>query len=172
MPRTTDFSAIVCSIARAADVVGPSWVPLILRDVYCGITRFEDLRADLGVARAVLSARLTQLVDDGLLEQVAYQESPPRHEYRLTPMGLDLIPVLMALMAWGDRWLDGGDGAPMALRHQACGQAMTPTVACDRCGEPLAADGVDPEPGPGGRTGPGTALIGSVVMGRHRDQQS
>ena len=103
-----------CSIARSLDVMGDRWSILILRDTFRGIRRFEEIRRDLEIPRAVLSDRLSALVEAGVLEKRMYMEHPPRHEYRLTDMGRELSPVLVGLMQWGDRWL--GDGrAPTVL---------------------------------------------------------
>ena len=122
----TDFGDFHCSIARTVDVVGERWTPLILRDVMLGVTRFDDIQRDLGVARNVLAARLDALVEDGILERRAYQEHPVRHEYVLTEKGRELATALLAMMAWGDRWESGGDGPPVQLRHEALRRAHRP----------------------------------------------
>jgi DNA-binding HxlR family transcriptional regulator len=128
-----------CSIARSLDIVGEWWTPLILRDIFQGLRRFEEIQADLGIARNILSDRLSTLVERGVLERCLYQESPDRHEYRLTEMGADFYPVLAALMNWGDRWLAGEAGPPVRVVHLACQQEMQPTLTCSACGEPLSA---------------------------------
>jgi DNA-binding HxlR family transcriptional regulator len=163
MPQPTDFGTITCSIARAFGLLGESWTPLIIRDVYCGVVRFDDLCEDLGVARSVLARRLTRLVDAGVLSRERYSHTHPRDEYRLTTMGFDLVPAVMAIMAWGDRWLDEGGGPPARLKHDRCGQDMVPTVCCSACGEPLHADEVTPHPGPGAHRGFGTMLVGLAM---------
>ncbi len=160
--RRTSFADMSCSIARTLEVIGDWWTPLILRDVYLGLTRFDQMQRNLGLSRKVLAARLDALVDDRLLERRAYQERPVRHEYVLTDKGRDLAPVLMALMAWGDRWTAGDAGPPMRLRHDSCGEWTTPTITCSECGEPLTADEVTVAPGPGGRVGPGTREIAAA----------
>jgi len=157
--QRTPFAEMACSIARSLDVAGEWWTPLVVRDVFLGITRFDALQRNLGLSRKVLSQRLETLVAHGVLERVAYQERPPRHDYLLTDKGRELAVVLMALMAWGDRWTGPGDGPPMLLRHAGCGELTTAEVRCARCGEPLAAEDVVVEGGPGGRAGPGTAAI-------------
>lgn len=126
-----------CSIARALGVVGERWTLLILREIFGGAARFDDLRGALGISRNVLSARLDGLVVDGVLEKVAYQDRPVRFEYRLTRKGRDLYPVLLSLLRWGDRWLTGDHPPPLTLIHRGCGKAVTPEMACDHCGEPL-----------------------------------
>ena len=94
-----------CSIARALELVGERWTLLIIRDAFLGLRRFEQLQDSLGIARNVLTDRLNRLVDEGILERVAYSERPPRFEYRLTEKGRDLRVALLALMQWGDRHL-------------------------------------------------------------------
>src|SRR5438309_1962844 len=124
---------------------------LIMRSVFMGVARFEDLHRDLGIARNVLADRLDSLVERGLLERRAYQERPVRHEYVLTEKGQDLLAPLLAIMAWGDRWESGEAGAPVELRHDGCGEVTRPEVVCSCCGEPLTADTVTAHAGPGGR---------------------
>ena len=135
----TSLADVTCSIARSMEVIGDAWTALILRDVSCGITRFEQLTEDLGVSRKTLAARLERLVGDGILERRAYSEHPPRHDYLLTDKGRDLQPVLLALMAWGDRWAAGREGPPARVYHERCGQHVA-------CLEPARQD-VLPQPG-------------------------
>lgn len=140
-----------CSIARSLDIVGEWWTPLILRDVFAGKRRFEEIQADLGIARNILSDRLSTLVERGLLEKRLYQESPDRYEYRLTEMGVDFFPVLVALTSWGDRWLAGEEGPPVRYLHD--GHDAAPVLACGTCGEPVSAREVVAHKGPGWRGG-------------------
>jgi DNA-binding HxlR family transcriptional regulator len=168
MPKT-DFSEFTCSIARTVDVVGERWVALILRDVVLGVTRFDDMQRDLGVARNVLADRLDALVQDGILERRPYQDKPVRHDYLLTEKGRELATTLLALMAWGDRWAAGGDGPPVRLLHEACGEHTDPSLTCSCCGEPLRLDDLTAEAGPGGKVGPGTMVVGErLAAGPHR----
>lgn len=145
--QRTRFADQPCSLARALDAVGEWWSFLILRNVFYGIRRFDPLRRSLGISRKVLAGRLETLVARGILERREYQSRPPRSEYRLTPMGVDLFPVLMALSRWGDRWLDGGEGAPLQFRHSRCGRLSQARVVCS-CGEELGAHNVRPVLGP------------------------
>ncbi len=138
-----------CSIARSLDIVGEWWTPLILRDVFTGLRRFEEIQADLGIARNILSDRLSTLVDRGVLEKQRYQEAPDRYEYRLTEMGVDFYPVLAALMRWGDRWLADGEGPPVVLRHEACRHETQLQFTCSHCGGDLTARDVRAVQGPG-----------------------
>jgi len=149
--KRTQFADQPCSVARAMDIVGELWAFMIIRNVFLGVRRFEGLRANLAISRKVLTDRLELLVARGILDRRQYQDRPPRHEYRLTPMGVDLFPVLMALARWGDRWLDAGAGAPIEFVHRKCGQATTARVVCAHCGEDIGAHNVQPRLGPGGQ---------------------
>ena len=124
--QRTDFQAMPCSIARTLAVVGEPWTPLILRDIVFGITKFDELQRDLGVATNILTDRLTTLVEHGLLTREPYQHRPLRYRYELTEKGADLLPVLLALMRWGDRWTAGPAGPPVTMVHHGCGQADHP----------------------------------------------
>jgi DNA-binding HxlR family transcriptional regulator len=148
--KRTQFADQPCGVARAMDIVGELWAFMIIRDVFLGVRRFEGLRANLRISRKVLTERLELLVARGILERRQYQDRPPRHEYRLTPMGVDLFPVLMALARWGNRWLAGAAGAPIEFVHRKCGHVTSARVVCNTCGEDLGAHNVQPQLGPGG----------------------
>src|SRR5438105_9745 len=120
--QRTNFGDMACSIARTLDVIGEPWSPLILRDVYVGIDRFEQIQADLGISRKVLTERWKWLVESGILERRQYEPRPPRSEYALTVKGAELVDLLMVMVAWGDKWLAGKAGPPVLYRHHACGQ--------------------------------------------------
>ena len=126
------------------EILGERWTVLILREAFYGVRRFSDMQRNLGIARNILSARLQTLVASGVLERRRYDDSE-RHEYRLTPMGKDLYPALVAIMSWGDAHLAGDEGPPVALRH-TCGHVADPQIVCGHCGEPLRARDVTPEP--------------------------
>jgi DNA-binding HxlR family transcriptional regulator len=129
------FTGARCPIARSLDLVGEWWSILILRDAFRGVRRFEAFQESLGIARNMLSRRLKQLVEAGLLELRPYSERPPRHEYRLTDKGRDFYPVLVTLMAWGDRWVAQADGArPLSRRS---GRPLDPVVIDRTTGEPI-----------------------------------
>lgn len=163
--KRTDFAAIACSIARSAAIIGDEWALLVLRDVTLGLRRFDELQRDLGVATNVLTDRLERLTRAGVLRRDLYQQHPARFEYALTDKGSELVPILLALTEWGDRWEAGEAGPPLTIRHQTCGQRSHAVVTCDACGEPLTQDTVTYRPGPGGRTAPGTALIAGQLRG-------
>ena len=145
---------MTCSIARSLAVAGEPWSPLVLRDVWVGIRRFDDIQRDLGISRKVLAERLRHLVDSGMLERRPYSERPPRHEYVLTPKGFEFVDVLMAMAAWGDRWTAGDAGPPALRRHRKCGEITQIDMHCSVCGEVLSASDVDVEPGPGAAAQP------------------
>jgi DNA-binding HxlR family transcriptional regulator len=112
-----DYEGQDCSIARALEVVGERWTLLIVRDVFLGLRRFDELQENLGIARNVLTERLNRLVDEGILERVRYSERPERFEYRLTAKGRDLNIALTALRQWGDAYLS--EKPPRILRRKA-----------------------------------------------------
>ena len=114
-----------CGMARAIDMVGDRWVLLVLRELFYGVRRFDDLEADTGAPRAVLSQRLRSLVSNGLADRIPYKEegSRTRYEYVLTPKGRDLGVVVAALTEWGDRHLRN-DPAPVEFIDAAGGAAL------------------------------------------------
>lgn len=157
--RRTSFTDFHCSLARAVEVMGDWWTPLIVRDLYLGLDRFDDLVTNLGISRNLLTDRLGDLVVNGLVARETYLRRPVRYRYQLTEKGADLVPVIVALTAWGDRWESPAGGPPVTFRHGR--HACIPTVACDRCREPLSTRNLQVRPGPGGREDRGTMLIGS-----------
>lgn len=147
--RWSDVGKQPCSVARALSVVGDPWTLVILREAFLGARRFDEFRQRVGAARPIVAARLAGLVASGVLERRRYQDRPPRDEYVLTEKGRDLMPVMMALVAWGDRWLDDGRGRPVDFVHDACGQRTTAVATCSECGEPLEPEQLRAGPGPG-----------------------
>jgi DNA-binding HxlR family transcriptional regulator len=138
-----------CSIARSLAVVGDRWTLLILRDAFLRVRRFDDFEKSLKIARRVLSERLALLVDEGILAKVPYQERPTRYEYRLTEKGLELFPVILSLVHWGDRHYSAKDGPPLLHRHQACGHDFRSVLTCSECGQAVGPREVTVHPGPG-----------------------
>lgn len=141
------YDGQVCSVARTLELVGERWTILIVRDAFRGIRRFDDFQRSLGVARNVLQGRLERLVEHGILKRVRYQERPERFEYRLTEKGIDLWPVVVALLSWGDRHL-APDGPPVVLEHRGCGGTVNDRRICDACGAHLEAREVQMRSGP------------------------
>jgi DNA-binding HxlR family transcriptional regulator len=155
----TNFGGMHCSIARSAHVVGEPWTSLILRDLLLGFTQFERIRADLGISTNVLSDRLRTLVDHEVVERRPYGGHPDRFEYSLTPKGLDAISVVLALLAWGDRWEADPAGEPTQVVHERCGRPTHAVAHCSECGEALLLDELTYHQGPGSAQGPGTHLL-------------
>ncbi|RJL32046.1 winged helix-turn-helix transcriptional regulator [Bailinhaonella thermotolerans] len=142
-----------CSIERTLRVLGEKWTFLVLREAFSGVRRFADMQARTGAPRQVLSARLAKLVEEGMLRKVPYQEPGQRQrdEYRLTEKGLDLYPIMISLMAWGDKYL-AEDGAPVLITHRDCGAPVALELHCAD-GHPVAGPReVTPLPGPGATT--------------------
>ena len=143
------YDGLVCSIARALEVIGDRWTMLVVRDAFLGVRRFDEFQRSLGIARNVLTDRLARLVADGILQRRRYQERPERFEYSLTPAGLDLWPVLIGLLTWGDKHRPEKAGPPRLMRHRGCGGAITAAATCAVCGAPLPPSEIETELGPG-----------------------
>jgi DNA-binding HxlR family transcriptional regulator len=137
-----------CSVARTLEIAGEWWTFLILRDLFQGVRRFDDMQRRTGIARNILSDRLRTLVEHGIIERRLYQERPERFEYRLTEKGIDLYPVLVTLMAWGDRWAAGEEGPPVILNHKGCGHDVMPGLSCPDCGQAIGARDMTWRPSP------------------------
>jgi DNA-binding HxlR family transcriptional regulator len=146
-----DYDTANCSIGAALAVVGEKWSFLVLREAFNGIRRFDDMQRRTVAPRQVLSSRLARLVDEGILRKVPYQEpgQRPRSEYRLTEKGIELFPVVAALMAWGDKYATGPAGPAVELTHRDCGAPVSVQLACDDGHILGSARDVTPLPGPG-----------------------
>lgn len=144
----SDYDGQVCSAARALEVVGQRWTLLIVRDLTLGIVRFDDLVASVGVTRSILTKRLGHLEEHEIVARELYQQHPPRYEYRLTPKGEGLLPVLAGLLDWGHRHYPDPAGPTRLLEHAGCGGPVHDRTVCDRCGEQVAPHAVIPVPGP------------------------
>jgi len=152
-PWIMDYDSANCAIGAAVDIIGERPTFLVLREAFNGVRRFDDMRRRTGMPRQVLSDRLARLVREDLLRKVPYQDAGQRtrHEYRLTPKGLDLYPVLVALMEWGDRHALGSAGPQVALRHRDCGEPVRLQLSCQAGHVLESAREVTPVPGPGAR---------------------
>ncbi|MFF3464273.1 winged helix-turn-helix transcriptional regulator [Streptomyces sp. NPDC001984] len=147
-----DYATQECSIARALEVVGERWTLLVVRDAIYGVRRYNDFLTHLGIPRAVLSARLKTLTEEGILEKRRYQDSPPRDEYVVTDRGIALWPVLRTLGRWGREQLM--DHRLRHFLHANCGTELDDNDVCPACGTfvPVAdvvmtpGTGLDPDP--------------------------
>jgi len=147
----TNYQASNCSIARTLEVVGEKWTLLILRESFYGATRFEQFHQVLQCPRNLLSERLAKLVAEGILERSEYREpgSRARNEYRMTDMGRELTPILLALMQWGDRHHADPEGPPVVARHAECGKDLRVALVCARGHEAAGPDDIELVDGPG-----------------------
>src|ERR1041384_3153312 len=127
------FSKMACPIARSLERVGEWWSILILRDALHGFTRFDEFQKSLGIAPNILARRLSALVDAGLLIRRRYSERPPRYEYLLTERGRDFRPVLVALLAWGNKHF-APEGASVLLVDAKTGAAAEPVLVDRKSG--------------------------------------
>ncbi len=145
------YSAANCSLTRTLDIVGDKWTIPIMREAFFGLTRFSDFERTLGCARNLLSGRLSALVEADLLARVDYQApgQRKRRDYRLTDKGKELLPVLIALLQWGDRWIAGPQGAPVRLTHRDCGGSILVDVVCNQGHSKLHARDINIMAGPG-----------------------
>lgn len=147
-----DWPAGGCSIASTLDVVGARSTLLLLREASLGTTRFGDFVAGAQLSEPMTARRLKGLVADGLLERKSYREpgSRVRDEYLLTEKGLDLMPVLMALRQWGDRYASPPAGPALLIRHAGCGARVRAEVRCE-AGHPVGLGEAEVVQGPGAR---------------------
>jgi DNA-binding HxlR family transcriptional regulator len=152
-PWILDYDSANCAIGAAVDILGERSTFLVLREAFNGVRRFDDMQRRTGMPRQVLSQRLARLVAEGMLRKVPYQQAGQRSraEYRLTEKGLDLYPVLIALMEWGDRHEVGAEGPQVLLRHRDCGEPVRLQLACEAGHVIGSAREVTPVPGPGAR---------------------
>lgn len=136
----------LCSVARTLEIIGDRWTWLIIRDAFLGISRFREFEESLGIAANVLDERLSRLIDEGIFERAAYQDRPPRFEYRLTRKGEDLFTALNALRQWGDQHLCE---KPMRLLRVRGTETPVVAVLVPEGTPALANDEIELVPGPG-----------------------
>jgi DNA-binding HxlR family transcriptional regulator len=146
--RRKNYGNMKCPIARSLERVGEWWSILILRDAFYGLRRFDEFQKSLGVAPNILTRRLNALVEAGLLERRRYNEHPPRYEYLLTERGRDFHPVLLALLAWGNRHF-APEGAAVQIVNKQTGSLIDPIIVDPATGEQLAGRSFSLVPGPG-----------------------
>jgi DNA-binding HxlR family transcriptional regulator len=152
-PWQLEYDTANCNIAAALAIVGEKWTFLVLREAFNGVRRFDDMQRRTGAPRQVLSSRLARLVADGILRKTPYREAGqrPRSEYRLTQKGIDLFPVIAALLAWGDKYAAWPGGPAVELTHRDCGAPVSLELACSQGHVLGSAREVTPVPGPGAR---------------------
>lgn len=131
-PPALEWSVENCTIQRAVEEMGDKWSLIVIREVFYGVRRFDDLTVRTAIPRQVLTSRLRRLVEAGILRRVPYQEPGQRvrSEYRLTQKGLDLYPVLIAFQEWGNRYLVDPDGPPVVFTHRDCGEPVELVLRC------------------------------------------
>lgn len=143
MDKPTKCAApITCPIVRTASLLGDEWVLLVVRSLFRGAQRFDDLQKQTGAATNILTNRLNRMIEAGIVAKKPYQERPVRYRYALTKAGIGLFPVLMELMRYGNDWLPCEDAPPARLLHAGCGKLSKPGQACSECGQPLTVDNV------------------------------
>jgi DNA-binding HxlR family transcriptional regulator len=152
-PEALQWSTDACTIQRTVEAIGDRWSLIVLRELFAGIRRFDQMTVRTEIPRQVLTARLARFTELGIARRVPYQEpgQRTRSEYRLTDKGLDLYPVLLAMSAWGDRYACGVDGPPIAWVHRGCGAELTQVLECADGHRPESSREVAGRPGPGAR---------------------
>jgi DNA-binding HxlR family transcriptional regulator len=155
------FPAQICSVARALEVIGEWWTLLIIREAFMGTCRFSDFEQTLGIAKNVLSSRLSKLVGEGIMERRAVIGRGNPADYTLTDQGRNLLPVIITLMQWGDKWIHGTGHAPIRVLDRESGREIPPLQVLSVEGNPLTLEDLLIVPGPGAnaaicrRFGPG-----------------
>lgn len=150
-PPALAFSTENCTVGRTMEILGERWTVVVLREVFNGIRRFEDIRRHTAIPRQVLTNRLALLVEHDILRRAPYQPpgSRQRHEYRLTAKGMDLYPIMVAIAQWGDRYVADPEGPPVEFRHRDCGARMGLVLTCQEGHQVDEPREVVPVPGPG-----------------------
>lgn len=147
--RNASFESQTCSIARTLEVIGEWWTLLIVREAFFGTQRFTDFEKNLGIAKNVLAERLRKLVEAGVMRREAVAARGNPQLYQLTEKGRDLLPIAIALMQWGDQWINGRGQAPVRIRERATQDEIGPLVVRNKQGRPLMLDDIEVVPGPG-----------------------
>lgn len=144
--KWNELGEMDCPIARSLSIFGDRWTLLIIRNAFMRTRRFDDFQKQLGMTRHLLTDRLKRLVEQQIFEKVLYQDNPKRYEYTLTQRGLDLYPVILALTAWGNRWLNDSQQFPiLSYVHQDCQhKTAQPSMRCEHCHQPLTAKNTRP----------------------------
>lgn len=143
--RASQLVKMTCTIARSVDTIGDPWTIMIMKELFLGQRRFDDIQMYTGMSPHLLSVRMKKLEKRGIVRRRPYQQRPTRYEYRLTGKGIDLWPILVALKDWSARWGKWPEGEPLNIRHKACGHVTALKVVCSHCGEPINARDVRQE---------------------------
>lgn len=150
MSNWSEVGETECPVARAMAIVGDRWTVLILRELFLGSRRFDDIQAQTGASSQMLTTRLRRLEADGLVARTPYSQRPPRFEYRLTEKGKAFQPVIFALRAWGETWCkEPGEELAVHIRHRSCGSEVDFDGHCRTCGTSVPRTEMIAEPGPG-----------------------
>ncbi|MFC1849404.1 winged helix-turn-helix transcriptional regulator [candidate division CSSED10-310 bacterium] len=129
----------ICSVGRTVEILGDRWIFLILREAFFGVRYYDQFQSNLGIATNILSNRLKRLIKNEIMEKRRDPVDARRVRYKLTEKGLDLYPITLAIMMWGDRWLADDEGPPLILHHKKCDAQLTPEMCCSSCGEVVKA---------------------------------
>ena len=129
-------------LEEAAQLMGDRWASLIMRSIFTGVRRFDDIRRDTAIATNILAERLAWLTGAGIVRQHQYAAGPARSEYRVTRKGVDYYPALLMLLHWGDKYYCSPEGAPVLLTHKTCGHKLHTVVVCSECRAPIVPPAV------------------------------
>lgn len=143
--RESEIGNLTCTVARTIGLIGDSWTLLIIRELFLKTRRFEEFQALTGMSPRLVTARLTRLQQNGIVNRVQYEQKPARFEYRLTEKGLELHALTMALGQWGKDWAQpkGETEVPLEWAHKSCGHVFKPVLTCSCCGEAIGPRDVD-----------------------------
>ena len=149
MIKPEKFDPLRRSVGHVLDIIGEGWSILIIREAFLGTRRFEEFQGRLGIARNILTARLKKLCASEILDRVPVKEGAKRHEYRLTTKGRDMMPLLIALTQWGDKWVFGENNEPLIFLDREHGEPIAPVKVYSARGEELRPRDVTVRAGPG-----------------------
>jgi DNA-binding HxlR family transcriptional regulator len=152
-PWALDYDTQNCTIGAALAMIGEKWTFLVLREAFNGVRRFADMQSRIKAPRQVLSDRLASLVQQGILRKAPYREpgQRARQEYRLTDQGLELFPLMVALLEWGNKYAASTAGPAVLLQHRDCGAGVELKLTCAGGHDIASARQITPVPGPGAR---------------------
>ncbi len=165
------FDPLNGSIAHVLDFLGEGWSLLIIREAFFGIRRFEEFQRHLGIARNILTSRLKKLCENGILERVPIKKGAKRHEYLLTHKGKELLPFMIALTQWGDKWVYGEGNEPIIFRDRESGQPISTIRVHAEDGRELRAREMLPTAGPGANEQAQQRLKEILELAKEMEQQ-